>query len=137
MGKGNAHFACKFFFFFFHIFADNFHRDLRKINPAIKVHPYSGSTASGPLHAHLLACHAEEWVQACREKNIDLRGKEGEEALAKVTGVPVDHQAEVWVPFTQDNFLDGLVQFIVATDQVLFFFLFFFVLTVFLVYKGC
>lgn len=88
------------------------------------MHPYSGSTASGPLRAHLLARHAEEWVQACREKNIDLRGKEGEEALAKVTGVPVDRQAEAQVPFTQDNFLDALVQFIVATDQVLFFFSF-------------
>jgi hypothetical protein len=69
----------------------------------------------------------EEWVQECQQKNIALRGKEGEEALAKVTGVPVDRQAEAWVPFTQDNFLDGLVQFIVATDQVFFFFLCFWV----------
>ena len=120
-----------FFFFFFHIFADNFHRNLCKTNPAIKLHSYSGSTASVPLRAHLLAHHAEEWVQACWEKNIDLRGKEGEEALARVTGVPVDRQAEAQVPFTQDNFLDALVQFIVATDQVSFFFPFLFVLTVF------
>jgi hypothetical protein len=28
----------------------------------------------------------------------------------------VDHQAEARVPFTQENFLDGLVQFVVATD---------------------
>jgi hypothetical protein len=62
----------------------------------------------------------EEWVQECQQQNIALRGKEGEEALAKVTGVPVDHQAEAQVPFTQGNFLDGLVQFIVATDQVFF-----------------
>ena len=127
-----------FFFFFFHIFADNFHRNFCKTNPGIKLHSYSGSgyTASGPLCAHLLACHAEEWAQACWEKNIDLRGKEGEEALARVTGVPVDHQAEAQVPFTQDNFI-VLVQFIVATDQVFIFFPFLFVLTVFLGYKGC
>jgi hypothetical protein len=78
----------------------------------------------------------EEWVQECQQKNIALRGKEGEEALAKVTGVPVDCQAEAWVPFTQDNFLDGLVQFIVATDQV-FFFPLFLGLNIFLGYKGC
>ena len=65
-----------------------------------------------------------------------MRGKEGEEALARVTGVPVDHQAEAQVPFTQDNFI-VLVQFIVATDQVFIFFPFLFVLTVFLGYKGC
>jgi hypothetical protein len=127
MGQGNAHFACKFFFLFsFHIFADNFHRKLHQNNGAIKVHRYAESTASGPLRFHLLSHHVEEWVQECQQKNIALRGKEGEEALAKVTGVPVDRQAEAQVPFTQDNFLDGLVQFIVATDQVFFFFSFVF-----------
>jgi hypothetical protein len=79
------------------------------------------------LHGHLLKDHAEEWVQRCQEKNIQPRGKEGEEALAQVAGHPVDHRAEARVPFTLDNFLDGIVQFIVATDQVFFssFYLFF------------
>ena len=96
------------------------------------MHPYAESTASGPLHAHLLNRHAQEWVEACQEHNIALRGKEGEEALAKVSGVPVNHQAEAWAPFTQDNFLDALVQFIVGTDQVFLLFLyFFFVLKIF------
>jgi hypothetical protein len=50
----------------------------------------------------------------------------------------VDRQAQARVPFTQDNFLDGLVQFIVATDQVFFnFFLFLFVLKCFLGYQDC
>ena len=89
--------------------------------------------ASGPLCAHLLNHHAQEWVEACQEqKNIALRGKEREEALAKVSGVTVNCQAEAWAPFTQDNFLDSLVQFIVGTDQVFYSFpLFFFVLKFF------
>jgi hypothetical protein len=127
MGQGNAHFACKFFFSFSsHIFTDNFHRKLHQNNGAIRVHRYAESTASGPLRSHLLTHHAEEWVQECQQQNIALRGKGGEEALAKVTGVPVDHQAEARVPFTQENFLDGLVQFVVATDQVFLFFSFVF-----------
>ena len=61
-----------------------------------------------------------------------MRGKEGEEALARVSGVSVNRQAEVRAPFTQDNFLDALVQFIVGTDQVFFSFsLLFFVLKFF------
>jgi hypothetical protein len=84
------------------------------------------------LRNHLLSHHAEEWVKDCQQRKIALRGKEGGEALAKVTGVPVDHQAEAQVPFTQDSFLDGLVQFIVATDQVFFFFPFVLVLKCFL-----
>jgi hypothetical protein len=111
-----------FFAFFPNFCADIFHRELRKTNPAIRVHSYKSSTATGPLRAHLLTRHAEEWVRECQKQNIPLRGKEGEEALAKVTGVSVDRQAEARVPFTQDNFLDALVQFVVATDQVFFFF---------------
>jgi hypothetical protein len=80
------------------------------------------NTGTGNLRAHLLAHHAEEWVQECLKLNVELRGKEGEQALARVKGLPVAHQAEARVPFTHDNFLDGLVQFIVATDQVFFFF---------------
>ena len=141
MGQGNAHFACEFYFFlFFPYFADKFHRKCHQNNHSIKVHPSAESTASGPLHAHLLNRHAQEWVEACQEQNIALRGKEGEEALAKVSGVPVNCQAEVQAPFTQDNFLDALVQFIVGTDQVFFSFsfsLFFFVLKFFLGYEGC
>ena len=91
------------------------------------MHPYAESTASGPLCTHLLNRHAQEWVEACQEqKNIALRGKEREEALAKVSGVTVNCQAEAWAPFTQDNFLDALVQFIVGTDQVFYSFPLFF-----------
>ena len=64
--------------------------------------------------------HAEQWVQKCQEANVEPRGKEGEAALAQVTGRSVDHQAVVQVPFTQENFLDAIVKFIIATDQVFF-----------------
>ena len=102
------------------------------------MHPYAESTASGPLHTHLLNCHAQEWVEACQEQNIGLRGKEGEEALARVSGVSVNCQAEVQAPFTQDNFLDALVQFIVGTDQVFFAFSLLFICSeIFLGYEGC
>ena len=65
--------------------------------------------------------HAEEWFKACKQDSVELRGKQGKAVVARSTGVPVEHQAEAQIPFTQDNFLDALVQFIVATDQVLIF----------------
>ena len=80
----------------------------------------------------------EEWVKECQRLKINLRGKEGEEAIARTTGLPIEHQATAHIPFTQDNFLDGLVQFIVATDQVFFFYHFFFHFLIhFLGYKDC
>ena len=67
-----------------------------------------------------------------------MRGREGGEALANVTRVPVKHQGEAQIPFTQDNFVDGLVQFIVATDQVFFPFLFsLYLFKFFLGYQSC
>ena len=105
MGQGNAHFACEFFFSFFPpYFADNFHRKLHQNNHSIKVHPYAESTASGPLHTHLLNHHAQEWAEVCQEQNIALRGKEGEEALARVSGVPVNRQAEAWALYSRQFF---------------------------------
>jgi hypothetical protein len=50
----------------------------------------------------------EEWVKECQKLKIELRGKEGKEAIARFTGVPVECQAEARIPFTQDNFLDSL-----------------------------
>ena len=73
---------------------------------------------TGTLQAHLLNNHLDEWVGKCQRQNIKLKGKEGEEALAKFTGLPLQHQAKACVPFSQEAFLDGLVQFTVATNQV-------------------
>jgi hypothetical protein len=118
-----------------------FYRVHQKDNGAFRVHSYRVTTASGPLRNHLLNHHVEEWVKECQNLKIGLRGKEGEEAVARVTGVPVEHQAEARTPFTPDNFLDALVQFIVVTDQVFFFSIifpyFYFYFYFFSGYKDC
>ena len=103
------------------------------------MHSYRATTATGSLRSHLLKHHWEEWVKECQDLKITLRGKEGDEAMARFTGVPVDRLAEARTPFTPDNFLDGLVQFIVATDQVCFSFLFppHFLFFIFTGYNGC
>ena len=86
-----------------------------------KVYHYSTSTGSGTLRSHLLKCHLEAWVQGCQKQGLQLKGKEGEEALARFTGLPLQHQAQARVPFSQEAFCDALVKFTVATDQVSFF----------------
>jgi hypothetical protein len=117
---------CKFPFFllsfyFYFYFSENFHSALKKDNPAVTVHKYQASTATGPLCTHLFKHHAEEWFKACKQDSVELRGKQGKAVVERFTGVPVEHQAEAQIPFTHDNFLNALVQFIVATDQVLIF----------------
>lgn len=94
------------------------YRALHEGNSHLKVHAYSANTATSSLRSHLLRNHMTEWVTECQRLNIPLKGKEGEEAFAKFTGQPLQRQAEVRTPFSQDSFLDGLVQFIIATNQV-------------------
>ncbi len=111
--------------FYFIYISEKFYRILHQDDGAIKVHSYRATTATGPLRSHLFKHHMEEWVKECQRLKINLRGREGEEAIARTTGLPIERQATAHIPFTQDNFLDGLVQFIVATDQVFFFYHFF------------
>ena len=103
-------------------------QQLHQDDEDIKVHSYHATTATGPLRSHLFKHHMEEWVKECQRLKINLRGKEGEEPIARTTGLPIECQATACIPFTQDNFLDGLVQFIVATDQVFLFYHFFFII---------
>jgi hypothetical protein len=65
-----------------------------------RVHHYSETTATGTLRTHLLNNHLEEWVGKCQRENIQLKGKEGEEALAKFTGLPLQCQAKACVAFS-------------------------------------
>ena len=122
-GRNNVNSACKFFLLFQLNIFEEFYRALQKDDGTIKVHLYCATTATGSLRGHLLKHHAEEWVKECQSLKIGLRGKEGGVAMARVTGVPTEHQAVARIAFTQEKFLDGLVQFIVVTDQVFLFLL--------------
>jgi len=56
--------------------------------------------------------------EECPTPKIQLRGKEGKEALAKFTGIPVEQQHEVRKPFNQENLLECSDEFHMVTDEV-------------------
>jgi hypothetical protein len=127
--RKNAHFACGYYFFkIICLISNKFYRSAAQEDESVKVFSYSMKTGTGTLRSHLLRHHAEDWVQKCQHLKIQLRGREGREALAMFTGIPVEQQVEERRPFSQENFLGALIQFIVATDQVFFsfFILFYF-----------
>lgn len=119
MGKNCASSACKslLFLFLFIKFFNTIYRVVHKDSPS-KVSGYSITTATSTLRSHLLKNHVHEWVSGCKELGIVPRGKEGEEAMAKVMGLPVQDLAEARETFSQQAFINALVQFIVATNQV-------------------
>ena len=103
-------------------YSNKFYRSAAEEDVSIKVYSYSENTATSSLWSHLLSHHTKEWVEECQHLKIQLRGKEGKEALAKFTGIPVEQQHEVRKPFNQENLLDALMNFITVTDQVFYLF---------------
>jgi hypothetical protein len=92
---------------------------MKKQNTAYHVHDYSMSIATGTLHKHLLSYHSDEWVSECKRLNISIKPVAG----FKMAG---DKSSKAQTPscpsYSPELFMDALVNFIAATDQVLFFF---------------
>lgn len=94
------------------------------MNHKHKVAKYSTSTSSGNLRYHLAAQHIEEWVPACDERKIPVQGGSKVDRLiyafqnkGMAMPEPVDPRANV-PEFSKAAFVDALVDFIVADDQV-------------------
>lgn len=93
-------------------------------NPAHKITDYGTKTGTSVLRKHLYDKHIDSWVQACDHLSISItaqaalpavnkyRRKHGqaEEATTGTQGTPR--------AFSSAAFLDALVEWIVADDQV-------------------
>ncbi|KAF8521698.1 hypothetical protein JB92DRAFT_3111045 [Gautieria morchelliformis] len=75
---------------------------------------YSPSTSTGSLHVHIEACHAYEYLEACRENDwpIKIKSLALPKSNEKVTTQPDPHP-----PFSTGRFKAALVNWIVADDQ--------------------
>ena len=98
-------------------------------NRAYRIHHYSLTTGTGTLRKHLIKCHRDKWVSECKRLNIIIKAEAGLEALALHEGE--NPKTEASCPsYSPESFMNALIDFIVATDQVFsFFFLFFLLIT--------
>jgi hypothetical protein len=91
---------------------------MKKQNRAYCVHDYSMSTSTGILHKHLVSCHYDNWVSECKRRNISIKSAAG----LKTAG---DEDFKAQTPphpsYSPELFMNALVNFIAATDQVFFF----------------
>ena len=97
---------------------------MKEKDRAYRVHHYSLTTATETLRKHLIKCHMTEWVSECKRLNITIKADAGLEAIALHKGENPRTQAS-HPSYSPELFLNALIGFIVATDQVLFFFLYF------------
>jgi hypothetical protein len=87
---------------------------------------YGKKSGTGVMRKHLFSRHRNEWVKACDDLKIKITAKDAQKHVESyrreqgTTPVQADNQNQkAEIPkFTQDTFIDALVDFIVADDQV-------------------
>jgi len=84
---------------------------------------YSAKTGTGTLRKHLYTCHLELWLAACELKKIPITSKEalafmGDQNSSTRSQTNSEAEPVPRVDFSQKAFVDALVDFIVADDQV-------------------
>ena len=73
-----------------------------------------------------MTTHLGEWIEECEKLDITITGKQAQEAIAKYKGVSIYQQTKAHMPFSKNNFLNAIANFIVVTNQVFFIYLLFF-----------
>jgi hypothetical protein len=85
---------------------------------------FSLKTGTGVLCRHLFEHHAKKWIEGCDKLRIPITAKEAQQAVADYhhrKGQPSANSNEHMKPgrpFSQEAFVDAIVEFIVADDQV-------------------
>ncbi|KAF7326526.1 HAT family dimerization domain-containing protein [Mycena venus] len=88
---------------------------------------FSASTSSGVYRKHLYENHIEAWVEGCDQLKISIKAKEAKKHVEayrahkhqKTAGEKSNpEQGKQRTPFSQEAFVDALVDFIVENEQL-------------------
>ena len=87
---------------------------------------FSLKTGTGVLCRHLFEHHADKWIEGCDKLCIPITAKEAQQALADYrhqkgqanTNTNSTEHSKPGLPFSHKAFVDTIVEFIVADDQV-------------------
>ena len=100
------------------------------LDPDHEMATYTLKTGTNNLQKHLYTNHVDEWVESCDKLNIKImaeKAKPAVDAYRARTGTRVDGQESntaclTQKPFSPEAFVDAIVEWIVADDQVASFF---------------
>jgi hypothetical protein len=87
---------------------------------------YSKATSTGILRKHLFEHHLDVWVAGCDQLNIPIKAKEAKPFVDDyrarkehtAAGASDPKPQEKRTEFSQEAFVDAIVEFIVGDDQV-------------------
>ena len=100
--------------------------DLQSTGDWLQVKTFSLTTGSSNLREHLVDCHHDEWVKSCLDLGLTIKGKDGMAAKAVYEAEhlggyltnPSLVLSEDCPRFSREAFIDGLIEWIIANDQV-------------------
>lgn len=110
-------------------------RELHAANKNHHVSHFSVRTSTGPIRSHLNLHHHDSWVKTCHELGIKIKlpgiqGTINEDGIIDDGGCPRR-------PFSPENFVDALVEFIVGDDMVRVISLFMILLLIYIIVSEC
>lgn len=106
-----------------------FIRQEHSIHPHIKVRPFNKSTGTTVLRNHLASEHVSSWVNTCDKFNILITARVSQKAVSDYrqkrgqSHAPSDSSQApppVIREYSRETFVDAIVEWIVADDQVCF-----------------
>jgi hypothetical protein len=88
-------------------------RNLSAENPNHRVARFGLRTSTGPLRRHLLVYHHDNWVSTCDELGILIKSQQEAGEHQHDESRPFPRK-----PYTNENFVDAILEFIVGDDMV-------------------
>jgi hypothetical protein len=80
---------------------------------------FGESTSTSTFRRHLTDHHVNDWVTCCARLKIKITAGAAKKALAALKlGDQSSGTTEVRQPYSKEGFVDALVEFIIADDQV-------------------
>jgi hypothetical protein len=97
-----------------------FKRQKKAMDPRYKVATFSTKTGTSTLRKHLATEHTHDWITTCDEKNINIKAAAHIQELIAEYRNEQHHAGEgrTRVPFSKEAFVDAIMEFIIADDQV-------------------
>ena len=100
------------------------HRENHTLQSSYPCTIYSSKTSTTVLRKHLCDCHADTWITGCDKLGIDITAKAAQNVVQNYrrrSGEPVlsgPKPEDIQEMYTEEAFLNALVDFIVSDDVV-------------------
>lgn len=90
----------------------------------MQVHEWKPKTSTTNIREHFCKAHMADWVSACDKAGIEISGKTALQAVAEFranpqTGQNLRGEGNKRLPFSDEAFVNALVDWIVSDDQVI------------------